>query len=171
MKYVVVDIEADGPIPGKYSMLSLGAVMLDATSLDTLGTLYTEFKPISDEYVPDALRVSGFTREQTLSFLPAKEGMQFFKEWLTEIANGDRAQMVADNAGFDWSFVNWYFHNFLGANPLGFSCLSLTSLYKGVKMDMRASFKHLRRTRHTHNALDDARGNAEALVTILKDFR
>lgn len=34
---------------------------------------------------------------------------------------------------------------------------------------MSASFKEFRVTKHTHNALDDAIGNAEALLTISKN--
>jgi hypothetical protein len=30
--------------------------------------------------------------------------------------------------------------------------------------DASANFKHLRKTRHTHNPVDDAIGNAEALL-------
>lgn len=29
MSYIMVDIEADGPIPGDYSMICLGAVIVD----------------------------------------------------------------------------------------------------------------------------------------------
>ena len=36
--------------------------------------------------------------------------------------------------------------------------------YKGLQKDTFANFKHLRRTRHTHNPVDDAMGNAEALL-------
>ena len=39
------------------------------------------------------------------------------------------------------------------------------SLYKGV-----ATFKHLRKTKHTHNPVDDTRGNAEALLQIKEKF-
>ncbi len=35
--------------------------------------------------------------------------------------------------------------------------------------DTSRSFKHLRRTAHTYNALDDARGNAEALLAMKRD--
>jgi hypothetical protein len=34
---------------------------------------------------------------------------------------------------------------------------------------MFQSFKHLRRTAHTHNPIDDAKGNAESLLA-LKDM-
>jgi hypothetical protein len=60
--------------------------------------------------------------------------------------------------------VNWYFHAFLGENPFGHSSTNLGSLYKGLVKDFKKNFKHLRRSRHTHNPVDDARGNAEALL-------
>ena len=61
---------------------------------------------------------------------------------------------------------NWYFHHFTGANPFGFSSTNLGSLYKGLVRDTTKNFKHLRKTRHTHHPLDDARGNAEALLAM-----
>jgi hypothetical protein len=36
---------------------------------------------------------------------------------------------------------------------------------------MKANFKHLRKTKHTHNPLDDSRGNAEALNIIFQNFQ
>ena len=71
-----------------------------------------------------------------------------------------------DNNGFDWQFINWYFHHFLGDNPFGFSSTNLGSLYKGLAKDTFVNFKHLRKTRHTHHPVDDARGNAEALLAM-----
>ena len=56
--YISADVEADGPIPGPYSMLSLG--MCIAGEQDTSGTFrpiqpesarfYRELKPISDRF-------------------------------------------------------------------------------------------------------------------------
>jgi hypothetical protein len=70
------------------------------------------------------------------------------------------------NNGFDWQFVNYYFHYFLGENPFGYSSMNLGSFYKGITQDTFVNFKHLRDTKHTHNALDDAIGNAEAMLKI-----
>ena len=47
---------------------------------------------------------------------------------------------------------------------------NLGSLYKGVVRDMFVNFKHLRMTKHTHNPVDDARGNAEALLQIREQY-
>jgi len=77
---------------------------------------------------------------------------------------------ISDNNGFDWQFVNWYFHHFTGSNPFGFSSTNLGSLYKGLVKDPHRSFKHLRDTPHTHHPVDDARGNAEALLKMKEKY-
>jgi Exonuclease len=161
MTYVMVDIEADGPIPGDYSMVCFGAVIVEP-SLDR--TFYTTLAPISERWIPDALKVSGFSREETLAFEAPAAAMTRFASWLQENVHRRQPIFVADNNGFDWQFINWYFHHFLGRNPFGFSSMNLGSLYKGLVRDASASFKHLRITRHTHNPVDDAMGNAEALL-------
>jgi hypothetical protein len=166
MPYVMVDIEADGPIPGDYSMISFGAVVVES-SLDR--TFTAQLKPISDKWVPEALAVSGFTREQTLAFADPKAEMQRFAAWLAKLGGG-QPTFVSDNNGFDWQFVCWYFHHFTGKNPFGFSSQNLGSLYKGLVKNLRASFKHLRKTQHTHDPLDDARGNAEAMLHMLGEM-
>jgi DNA polymerase III epsilon subunit-like protein len=61
MSYIMVDVETDGPIPGDYSMISFGAVLVNE-ELDK--TFYSELKPISDNYIEEALQVSGFSREK-----------------------------------------------------------------------------------------------------------
>lgn len=161
MPYVSVDIEADGPIPGDYSMISFGAVVVEPT-LDR--TFSAQLRPISDKWIPEALAVSGHTREVTMGFADPKAEMQRFATWLGTL--GGRLIFIADNNGFDWMFVCWYFHHFLGKNPFGFSSQNLGSLYKGFVKDAAKSFKHLRKTAHTHDPVDDARGNAEALLAI-----
>lgn len=162
MTYFMIDIEADGPIPGDYSMVCLGAVVVEP-SLSR--TFYGRLRPISEQWMPDALAVSGFSREQTLAFDEPREVMRTFAEWIVE--NGPKRRLfISDNNGFDWQFVNWYFHHFLGDNPFGFSSQNLGSLYKGLVKDTFKTFKHLRRTKHTHHPVDDAKGNAEALLAM-----
>jgi hypothetical protein len=164
--FISVDVEADGPIPCDYSMICLGAVVVDGT-FDK--TFYAKIKPISDKYMPEALAVSGFSREETLLFDEPHVVMDNFYLWLQNIANNfaERLIFVSDNNGFDWQFVNWYLHHFCGKNPFGHSSVNIGSLYKGVVLSMNRSFKHLRKTKHAHNPVDDAKGNAEALWQIL----
>jgi hypothetical protein len=156
----MVDIEADGPIPGDYSMVCLGAVIVEP---GLKCTFYGRLKPISETWQPQALEVSGFTREETLAFEEPKTVMEGFANWLRKNCQG-RMMFISDNNGFDWSFVNWYFHHFCGKNPFGFSSQNLGSLYKGMVKDTFKTFKHLRKTKHTHHPVDDAKGNAEALL-------
>ena len=39
---------------------------------------------------------------------------------------------VGFNAPFDWSFVNYYFHRFLGHNPFGFTAVDIKAYYMGA---------------------------------------
>jgi len=166
MSYIMVDVEADGPSPGDYSMVCFGAIVVQP-ALDK--TFYGQLKPISDKWVPAAIQVSGFTREETLGFDNPKAVMQKFAGWIARVGGG-RPMFISDNNGFDWQFINWYFHHFLGKNPFGHSSTNLGSLYKGVVRDMFQNFKHLRKTKHTHHPVDDARGNAEALLQIKEEY-
>jgi hypothetical protein len=156
----MVDIEADGPIPGDYSMVSFGAVVVEP-GLNK--TFYGRTAPISDNWIPEALAVSGHTREETLLFDNPTSVMLMFEDWLKANAT-QRPYFVSDNNGFDWQFINWYFWHFLKRNPFGHSSTNLGSLYKGLEKDAFKNFKHLRKTKHTHHPVDDAKGNAEAML-------
>ncbi len=57
MSLVVVDIEADGAIPHKYSMVCFGAVIVEP---GLSKTFYGQTKPVSDDFIPEALAISGF---------------------------------------------------------------------------------------------------------------
>ncbi|AEW02406.1 exonuclease [Niastella koreensis] len=165
MAYIMVDVETDGPIPGDFSMISFGAVLVDE-QLDK--TFYGQLKPISEQYIPEALAVSGFSRQETLAFDDPQTVMTNFAAWI-KITAKDRPVFISDNNGFDWMFICWYFHHFTKANPFGFSSQNLGSLYKGLVKDTFQNFKHLRKTKHTHHPVDDAKGNAEALLTLKKE--
>ncbi len=166
MAYIMVDIESDGPIPGDFSMISFGAVLVDEF-LDK--TFYGKLNPISDNFISEALAVSGHSRLETLTFDDPIFVMTEFEKWIKDTCN-DRPIFISDNNGFDWMFICWYFHHFIGRNPFGFSSQNLGSLYKGIEKDTFKNFKHLRKTTHTHNPVDDAKGNAEALLVMKREL-
>jgi DNA polymerase III epsilon subunit-like protein len=169
MSYYVVDVEADGPYPGDYSMVSIGIVKV-TSDLNT--TFYREIKPISDKYVDGALKACKMTREQTENFSDdAEKAMTDCVKWINETNVDSRAFFISDNNGFDWMFTNYYLHKFGKSNPFGHSSTNLNSLYKGLVRNMKQNMKFLRSTKHTHNALDDAKGNAEALIKINNKFK
>jgi hypothetical protein len=162
MSLFIVDVEADGPAPGLYSMVSIGVVKVD-DALET--TFYGKTRPIMDEYIPDALAVSGFSREDHLTFDDPKDVMEALVKWLAENSTG-RPIFVSDNPAFDFSFANYYLHRFTGGNPFGFSARRIGDYYAGLEKDFFAASKwrKYRKTAHTHNPVDDAKGNAEALI-------
>lgn len=169
MPWISVDVEADGPCPGLYSMIALGAVVVEPTLKHTFKAL---LRPISNQFRSEALAVSGFTREQTMEFPSAKEGMDAFASWLMEIAHkfNGKPMFCSDNNGFDWQFCNYYFHSFCADNPFGHSSMNIGSLYKGLVKSGFKNFKHLRKTPHDHDPVNDARGNAEALIHMVDNM-
>ncbi len=170
--YSSVDIEASGPIPGEYSMLSLGACVVG----DSSKRFYREFKPIGKRYDPEAVRVSGLSLEalKQTGVEPAA-GVSDFENWIRHVCNGNRPVFVAFNATFDWMFVAYQFHKFLGRNPFGVSGLDIKAYYMG-KLDTswsetiksRLDKRFLSDKPHTHNALEDAVEQAEVFEKVLK---
>jgi hypothetical protein len=164
MSCIVVDVEADGPVPGTYSMVCLGAVIAEPSLAKTF---YGRTRPISEAWLPEALAISGFRREEHLLFDDPREVMVRFAAWIRENSRG-RPVFFSDNLAFDWQFVNWYFHQHLGENPFGWSGRRIGDLYCGMVKDGYATWKHLRKTPHDHDPVNDARGNAEALLAMVE---
>jgi hypothetical protein len=165
MSLIVVDIEADGPIPHKYSMVSFGAVIVEPSLSKTF---YGEVAPISGDWIPESLAISGITRDQHMGFRDPTIVMQEFKDWIEANNQSGRPIFISDNLAFDWQWVNYYFHYFLGSNPFGYSGRRIGDMYCGLVKDSRAKWKHLRDTVHTHHPVDDAKGNAEVIIKMQK---
>lgn len=170
--YISADIEADGPIPGPYSMLAFGfavAATFDGTRFEprdpAAATFYRELKPISSEFDADALAVAGLDRA-----LLAKEGadpaaaMGEAAHWLRSEAGDRRLVMIGYPVVFDWMFLHWYFVRFIGESPFGFSgALDMKTMYQqkarvplelAGRRDLPSEFTSDRQ--HTHNARYDA---------------
>src|SRR5690349_10157297 len=128
--YISIDIETSGPIPGDYSMLTLGACAVD----DDTKMLYVELKPLNDRAVPEAMQVSGLSLEPLArDGLEPADAMRALDEWIQTATPKDCTPVfVGLNAPFDWSFVNYYFIHFLGGNPFGFSAVDIKALYMGA---------------------------------------
>ena len=170
--YISVDVETAGPIPGEYSMLSLGACLVGNTSRK----FYSTFKPITKNFVPEALAISGFSLDELeQTGAPPKMAMDAFNDWISEITEDGRPVFVAFNATFDWQFVNYYFCTFLGRNPFGISGLDIKAYYMGKfgttwsdTSKKRFDKRFLSKKPHTHNALDDAIEQAEIFEKLLR---
>lgn len=168
MTWFIIDVEADGKAPGLFSMVSFGAVRVDR---DLQTTFYGETRPISDNWVPEALAVSKIDRTTHESYEDPAITMRRFAQWVKE-NSVDKPIMVSDNPAFDYQFINYYMLAYTGDNPFGHSARRIGDIYSGLVKNLRASsgWKKYRKTKHTHHPVDDAKGNAEAVLELVDRF-
>src|SRR3990172_2025306 len=166
MSWISVDVESDGPVMGTNSMIAIGAVLVAKLEVGFLGYLKPEE---GSKWDPESLAVSGFSREDTLKFPDPYTTMTAFRSWILKHSEGNPI-FVADNNGYDFAWSHWYFLTYTQGDPFGFSSKNINSLYQGLMKDAFASFKKLRKTKHDHNPMNDARGNAEALLYMKENM-
>ena len=164
--FVSVDVETSGPIPGEYSLLSIGACDVDNEDR----TFSCELKPINRNADAAALEVTGLSLDvlQRTGLAP-EEAMERFDDWAMGLArDGASLVFVGLNAPFDWSFVNY-------RNPFGFAALDIKAYYMGATgchwADTRSSrmAASLNPSRTSgHKALQDAQYQAELFRLIRK---
>jgi hypothetical protein len=181
--YLSVDVEADGPIPGPYSMLSFGAALCGRSDPDAFTpvdpsrrTFYRELRPISTQFDPEALAVSGLDRARLeAEGADPAQAMEDFRGWLKQECAGAKPVVVGYPACYDWMFLYWYLVRFGGHSPFGHSgCMDMKTMY-AVKaqrsiahVGKRSMPKHLLPQRpHTHNALDDAIEQGELFANLM----
>ncbi|MDP9793969.1 hypothetical protein J2S43_002481 [Catenuloplanes nepalensis] len=176
--YIAADVEADGPIPGPYSMISLGLAVVGHPDRG----FYTELKPISDEFDPKALAVSGLDRDRLLREAPtAAAAMHAAAAWIDGLRRIGRPVFLAAPAVWDGMFVHWYFVRFVGHNPFGGtgSGVDLRSYWMGRtgcdwsetrKRDIKRAVG-LGDLPHTHHAGEDARELAQLFEAARRPAR
>lgn len=161
--YVSVDVECDGPIPGPYSMLSLGAVVIG----DRTKRFSVNIAPLEGATThPDTMawwtqNPEAYKKATTDAKSPA-HAMSLFWDWLKSLPGNPVC--VAYPAGFDHMFIYWYMIKFRGDCPFGFSAFDLktaasvilTIPFKSVsKRTMPRSWTATGMP-HTHVAVEDA---------------
>ena len=167
------DLEADGPLPGPYSMISVGLSVVGDAGVN----FYSEVRPISNQWDPEALAVSGLDRDRLLREAPpAEEVMQKMEEWFLSLPG--KPVLVLSPATWDGMFLHWYFMRFLGRNPLDVagSAIDIRSYWMGMNgttwaasrtKNIKASVGTLGILLHTHHALDDSIEQGEVFARIL----
>jgi hypothetical protein len=181
--YFSVDIETDGPIPGESSMLSLGAVALDAAG--------TEHDSFSINFAP---LVGATADENTMKWWASQpaavveacranpqdpaHAIARFKTWVETTSathGGAKPVFVGYPAGFDFMFVYWYLVKFTGSSPFSFSAVDIKTLAMSVlgcgyrDVSKRTLAPYLPKgLPHTHVAIDDAREQGQLFINLLK---
>jgi DNA polymerase III epsilon subunit-like protein len=174
--YIVIDIEASGPTPSLYALLSIGACTLG----EPRHTFYVELQPDKDAFIERAITVSKLSMDTLAAEgLPPARAMEEFAGWLEDVVpEGALPVFVAFNAPFDWMFVNDYFHRYLGYNPFGHAALDMKAYYMGLhgvawgETSLKEiSHRHAGQRELTHHALRDAIDEAEILEAMLAEER
>lgn len=180
--YMCVDIEASGPVPGLFNMVSLGIVPVRMGEdrkwfVDTL-ELYQEYQPVFPGWDAVAEKIHGISRkhceEKGMEIKPAMEQL---KEFAKGNSKKTRCVFVGHNAPFDWSFVAYYYAYVGMENPFGYNALDTKALAMG-KLDLgwlETSKENLQTKlslpvhdeKQVHNALYDARYQAHILAELL----
>jgi hypothetical protein len=176
--YVSTDIEADGPIPGPHSMLSLGSVALLADGQE-LGSFSANLQtlpgagphPHTTTWWQSHPKAWAACRENPE---PPAVVMQRYVTWLDALPGSP--VFVAHPATWDFAFVYWYLIRFAGRSPFGHSGLDMKTLAMAItKLSFRACSKRNfpkawkpKDLSHTHVALDDAREQGQIFLAMLR---
>jgi ribonuclease T len=165
--FISVDVETSGPIPGEFSLLTIGACCVD----DDSKTFSAALKPISEKADPKALAVTGLSlADLALRGQEPVAAMHSFSGWIDTVTD--------DGATPVFVGLNAPFHRFTGHNPFGFAALDIKSYYMGAASTSWEDTKSSRLqaalhpvSRPDHTAVHDAIYQAELfrLVRNLKN--
>ena len=179
--YVSVDIEADGPIPGDNSMLSIGSAAYDESE-SLLSTFSANILPLqAGQQNPITMAVWSKQPKAWAELQKDREApgrvMHRYSEWLASLCSDPDTTLVfvAYPAVFDFAYVHWYFIHFVGVDPFGFSALDLKT-YSMATLNLKFSETYksnmpkewLNRNHPPHVALADAIEQGEMFFEIRK---
>ena len=165
--FVSTDIEADGPYPGDYSMLSFAGVAF-AEDGTVISAFETNLTPLLGAERDERTMREFWSKERvaweyvTRNPQDPAVAMPKFAEWVEGLP-GDLKTMVCMPAGFDFMFMYWYMKKF-AHSPFSFSCIDTKSYVMAMrKKPYRHSGKRgwpgrwfAKGCPHTHKAIDDA---------------
>lgn len=136
--YFCVDIEASGPVPGLYDMISLGAVVVapdqETGKLTKGATFYQEIIPEAPRFDERTVPIHGLTKAHLhANGLPRRTAAVQLADWVNaNLRPGTTPTFVGHNAPFDWSFVAWVYAAEDLPNPFGYKALCTKSLSAGA---------------------------------------
>jgi ribonuclease T len=135
--YFCVDVEASGPVPARYNLVSIGAVPVSRREgrwAPEEARFYLELRPVAPGFDPGAMAVHGIPRERLeREGVEAGEAMRRLDGFVRDrVGRRGQAVFVGHNAAFDWSFIAYYFVLAGLPNPFGYKALDTKSLAMGA---------------------------------------
>ena len=172
--YISTDVESDGPCPGLNNMLSLGAAVTDPETEEVISSWYGTFELLPDcSPHPDTMENFWEKPENQKAWEAARKNprdpkilMEEFVIWVESF--GGRPVFVNYPLAYDWKWIDYYLHRFIGRNPFGFSAaLDIKSIVYGGRFCKSTTFKGVSKRYmpkrwfknlppHTHIADEDA---------------
>ena len=176
--YVSTDIECDGPVPGPYSMLSIGSAAY-SEDCQLIGTFSANLACLegASGHPKTMAWWKGFPEawaKARQDLETPNQAMQRYVEWLKCLPG--RPVFVGYPASFDFMFVCWYLARFAGEYPFGFAALDIKSyamallghrFYETTKENLPAEW--FTEAPHTHVALEDALEQGGLFCNILRE--
>ncbi len=176
--YISTDVEADGPIPGVYSMLSFASAAYTSTktlidtfsaNLETLpdAIIHPETQKWWDKH-PDAWEIC---RQDCQ---PPETAINEYILWLKQLPGNP--VFVGYPAVYDFMFIYWYLIRFAGESPFSHYGLDIkTYAMAMLKTNYSETTKRIMPKHwfdalpHSHVALDDAIAQGAIFCNILKE--
>lgn len=177
--YVSIDIETNGPIPGPYSMLSLGAAAFLEGDTTPVSTFEINLHPLpgAQEH-PDTMVWWNKQDPEVWAHVTSNpqdpaHAMQALSEWVYALPG---SPVLVVYPTWDALWVTWYTQYFLGRSPFGLGALDIKSMsfgllsnsFKGTTKQSMPKDVMLGLPPHTHRALDDAIEQGIIFIRLLK---
>lgn len=177
-RYILIDVEValeGNGTPFSSRMTEFGCVDLQSGA-EFEGILYKATPhpdnpalSFIDESAPDLIGDSG-----------RRKVLEKFEKWLNQFSHQEQRKFtfMSDNPAFDLTFFNYTWDQYMGTrSPAGHSARRIGDFWAGASYATgigtwknTSKWKSLRKTKHSHRAVEDSRGNREAFLAILEMF-
>lgn len=181
--YISIDVECTGPVPGLFSMISLGAAAFNREG-EVIDTFMVNLDEIfGSRQDPATMR---FWQDNPVAYLrtkenpvPAQEGTVAFYNWYETLEN---PVFVFMPQKFDGLFVYWYLQTFIetlnfvntpdaiDVKTMAMVALGAENPYFASKRSWPKTWKNKKIT-HNHVAVDDAKEQGEQFIKILNHIQ
>lgn len=187
-KYLCVDLEMSGGIPGVHDIIQIGAVLLneDFEELSSFDTLI--FPENEEDFDPGSSRVHGISRFELNDAPSLDETLEDLEDWLADEAGYSSRKAMrglkicGQGINNDISFLKASYHTINLSWPFAYQFLDLqdmTFMYAHMlkkndkpapdKLNLNSigDFFGVERERNKHDALEDARLTAKCFAELM----